>query len=177
MYARLDPPGKVGSIQPSSSNPETSPGPRSPQSARNRSAAPPAARARHEGHDPHRADPSPAGVPERRDTRADGDAHRVAADARPGLRSIGLRTSLAVEGTPPAGRNLPSLGCQPQDPCRLLSPGAPEGRHTAAEFPCGKICRPCGAWGFSADFPPGVDTPGWANSALRAGFPQPAEDM
>src|SRR3954447_20597801 len=142
MYARLDPPGKVGSIQPSSSNPETSPGPRSPQSARNRSAAPPAARARHEGHDPHRADPSPAGLPERRHARADGDARRVAGDAGPGLKSIGFHTSLAVEGTPPAGRNLPSLGCQPQDPGRLLSPGAPEGRQTRRSFPSAKSAGP-----------------------------------
>lgn len=48
----------------------------------------PLPRARHEGHDPHRADPSPAGVPERRDARADGDAQCVAGG---GLRSAQSR--------------------------------------------------------------------------------------
>ena len=32
-----------------------------------------------------------------------------------------------------------------------------------------RACRPCGAWWFLGGLPPGVDTPGWANSALRAG--------
>jgi hypothetical protein len=43
------------------------------------------------------------------------------------FRSIGLHTSLAVAGIPPAGRNLPSLGCQPQVGARgrSISPGGP----------------------------------------------------
>jgi len=40
---------------------------------------------------------------------------------------------------PPAGRNLLSLGCQPQDQTASLSPGAPQGRH-----PGGARIRPSG---------------------------------
>jgi hypothetical protein len=63
---------------------------------------------------------------------------------------IGLlkKTGYGRTEPPPAGRNLSSLGCQPQgtgQPPPSRSPGGPTHR---PETRPAMTCRPCGAWGF-----------------------------
>src|SRR6476661_4965515 len=72
---------------------------------------------------------------------------------------------------PPAGRNLSSLGCQPQVG-GIHGPKAPKGRRKPARpsprrVHAGGSAGPFGGLGFVRPLP-GVDTPGWINPALRA---------
>ncbi len=85
----------------------------------------------------------------------------------PGSVPKDFHTFSAIPGTPPAGRNLPSLRHKPQDPGRLPFPEAPEGRQTAAEHPLGKICRPYGLVDLSR-------APTWVVDNLTLGKFRPA---
>ena len=84
--------------------------------------------------------------------------------APPGVNARATsQTKSPLKGAhPPAGRNLSSLGCQPQvgRPPDPQAPKGPADRDVESAGPSG-----LGIWAS----PPGVDTPGWINSALRAG--------
>ena len=71
------------------------------------------------------------------------------------------------------GRDLKSLGCQPQDRETLACP-ALKGRKRCNGQDWGlpkRLCRPSGTWREVAPVP-GVDTPGWSNSALSGRRPR-----
>src|ERR1700733_14956122 len=69
----------------------------------------------------------------------------------------------------PAGRKLPSLGGQPQGRGHPTQPQAPQGRQVPPIRSSVEVSalRGLGRWWFVG--PVWVDTPGWINSALRAG--------
>ena len=82
-------------------------------------------------------------------------------DAGPPVVAVRLRFDGRGNPVPPGGRNLSSLGCQPQV-------GRPDVRvYVYGRWPNGSA-GPSGAWDHGWALP-GVDTPGWINPALRAG--------
>src|SRR4051794_26898538 len=91
----------------------------------------------------------------------------------PGLGSpdpLGRTRLRDSENTRPQGGIYPAWGVNPrwEMPEDLQ---APKGRQVLPRERYAAVCRPCGAWGGGRRPGPGVATPGWINSALRAGFP------